>query len=367
MSSRFKKQMIFLLFILLTVNLRMLAQREIQNAQNLSQIKEGQAQLADCLACLFTLGPNQITNGNFGSGNTGFTSDLTYVASSHVDGGTYSVRNNSTFASAIPIPNMWTCTDHSSGSNTGFLVVNNKYNSSVQSFWKTNVVVEPNTRYIMCFYVNNIIQPTAIEPNDKHPQIQVKINGQAIGNPVTINVQPDRWMPISRDWISGTNTQALIELQDINSQESFNDFALDDVSFQKCAPKPCDCKNWSNTQLTIKYKGENGQMVNTGFKCTDPSELTIPYVCIDTQINVVYGNYNCTSTGVGCLVKYLCEVRDASNNIFFSTTTMTTQFSFNVPTPTNTGVYTIWITPYCGDKRCDPCKIKINIKKIGNC
>ena len=344
------------LLLLFFLNITVVAQRQTNNLTNANAT-------IGCVSCIGSLGPDLITNGNFSSGNTGFLSDLTFVATDEVGSGSYGVRNSSTFPSAIPHPGMWTCTDHSGG-NSGFMVVNSKYNSTVQSFWKSTITVEQNTRYILCFYVNNIIEPKA--PSPKYdPQIQVKVNGQLIKGPITISVLPDAWATISKDWNSGSSTQAVIEIQDITPQESYNDFAMDDISFRKCTPiEFCGCKNWSSTQLTIKYSGENGQ-VSAGFKCTDPSELIIPYVCTNTQITVMFSNYNCSSTGPGC-PKYVCEVRNASNSVYYNTTVTTTNFSFNVPSATNTGVYTIRIIPYCNDNRCEPCTIKINIKKIGN-
>jgi hypothetical protein len=127
----------------------------------------------------------------------------------------------------------------------------------------------------------------------------------------------------------------------------------------------CECKNWSSTALTITYKGETGQVASSGLKCNDSTTFEIPYVCVGSSITVAFGNYLCSP--LSCAAKYSCQVTGPSGNLFYSTNVTSAQFSFPAPPPTQIGVYTISIVPGCGDNKCEPCRIKINIKKIGGC
>jgi len=167
------------------------------------------------------LSTNLITNGDFSSGNTGFTSGYTYGASpgpilyeGHyaIDTDPHNVHNG--FASYG---------DHTSGTGN-MLIINGA--PSVLSFWCETVTVSANTNYIFSVWTANCSN-TFNSP----AQIQLQINGSQVGTifqPVNAYGQ---WTQYQVTWNSGSNTSAAICLYDQNTAAAGNDFTVDDISF----------------------------------------------------------------------------------------------------------------------------------------
>jgi len=166
--------------------------------------------------------PELIVNGDFESGNIGFSSDYTYVAD--IPGnqmemypeGTYTVINN---------PNLVhngfsACADHTTGTGN-MMVVNGAAN--LQDIWCQTVSILPNTYYNVSAWVASV--------NPASPaQIQFSINGNPIGNIVNAPSAVCVWTPFNAVWNSGSNTSATICILNLNTAAGGNDFALDDIS-----------------------------------------------------------------------------------------------------------------------------------------
>lgn len=164
---------------------------------------------------------NLVVNGNFSAGNTGFTSDYTYVASgTSTTPGTYGIRT----ASQDFNPAYAAFADHTSGTGQMMLVDGG---TPTQAVWTETIGTSENTRYVFSFWATPA-------DNINQPVLRVLINGVQVGTDFDLStVTPGTWTQFGVTWDSGTATNAVITIQDVNpnSVAAGDDFALDDIRF----------------------------------------------------------------------------------------------------------------------------------------
>ncbi len=162
-------------------------------------------------------GINLLTNGNFNSGNTGFTSNYNFA------------NPNTTEAQFFigPSPAAWNpglsnCGDHTTG-NGNMLLVNGAPTPDA-IVWTQQVAVTPNTNYAFSTWVQALWPPNPA-------QLRFSINGNDVGTPITASLPTCNWSQFYTTWNSGSNTTATISIVNKNTAVQGNDFALDDISF----------------------------------------------------------------------------------------------------------------------------------------
>jgi hypothetical protein len=172
-----------------------------------------------------TAGPNLVDNGDFSGGDTGFMSDYDFVAAGNqLDQGDYSVRNSTNLANGN-----WTCMDHTSGQSLGlFLVCDGSLNSN-EYCWRTSIATDSGQIYTFCVFVNNL---TEAGNNHNEPEVEVKINGTAVATAILPEMQGP-WTMLTSQWLADASF-AVLEIRSLSSEDLGNDFAIDDVAFQKC-------------------------------------------------------------------------------------------------------------------------------------
>ncbi|MBK8699322.1 MAG: hypothetical protein IPN29_07150 [Saprospiraceae bacterium] len=186
------------------------------------------------LAANYISTTNLINNGDFESGNTGFTSDytLTYPGYTCPSGnqvwgllgceGTYFVGPSS---SAMHT-NFANCTPHG-GSN--MLMLNGA--PTLQQLWCQTIAVMPNTDYVFQAFA------TSIEPTS--PAIlQFAIDGVLLGSPFNLTGTTCIWQEFYEVWNSGSSTSIEICITNQNTATGGNDFAIDDIFLDQCAKIP---------------------------------------------------------------------------------------------------------------------------------
>ena len=162
-------------------------------------------------------GNNIITNGDFTSGNTGFTSQYSF-ANPNVTEGQY-------FIGASPPAwnfRMSNCGDHTTG-NGNMMLINGAPEPDIE-IWKQTVTVTPNTNYAFSAWIQALYPPNPA-------QLQFSINGRDIGNLITAGLPTCTWTQFYTTWNSGADTSSVISIINKNIQVHGNDFALDDISF----------------------------------------------------------------------------------------------------------------------------------------
>lgn len=148
-------------------------------------------------------GNNIINNGNFNSGNTGFTSAYNY-ANPNVTEGQYFVGAS---------PQAWNaslsnCGDHTTG-NGNMMLVNGDPLPDV-NVWKQTVTVIPNTNYAFSTWIQALYPPNPA-------QLSFFINGSDIGNLITASLPTCTWTQFYTTWNSGNNTSATISIVNKNT------------------------------------------------------------------------------------------------------------------------------------------------------
>ncbi|MFA6232780.1 MAG: T9SS type A sorting domain-containing protein [Bacteroidota bacterium] len=168
-----------------------------------------------------------VVNGNFETGNTGFTSQYIYTPApagipptQTLDQSRYDVLSDPTYTHQC-----FGGVDHTSGTGKAMMV-----NASINPgriVWSQNVSVLTGTNYRLSAWVNS--QCFGINP----AILRFSVNGVPVGAPFVAPSSAFNWVKFMGVWNSGVATSATIEIVDLNVAGSGNDFGLDDISFMK--------------------------------------------------------------------------------------------------------------------------------------
>lgn len=209
-------------------------------------------------------GPNLIVNGNFSSGNSGYTSDYFYTSPNSGTGQIFIGKDpetwNPDFCNA--------CGDHTTGTGN-FLMVNASLVSDSR-VWYKNVIVTKNTNYVFSFWIFS-------GTTSNHPSIDVKINNKPIGNYTRTSIQAGNWTNVIFNWNSENENSAAISITSTNfSTAEGNDFGIDDISF------------YSRTvvidSVTIDVKDAIGKLIAIPDTSICPGEHLQLFVSGSTQV-----------------------------------------------------------------------------------
>jgi hypothetical protein len=168
---------------------------------------------------------NLVVNGDFSLGNTGFSS--AYNNSMNlVSEGTYAIgANPASFHYST-----YTFGDHTTGA--GLMMIVNPSSAPNQIAWQETLNVTPNTVYDLSAWA------VGWYPYDSSPaNLRFQINNTPVGTDLRLQVPSTSWVQFSGNWNSGAATSATIQIIDLNTALSGNDFSLDDISLQ-AVPEP---------------------------------------------------------------------------------------------------------------------------------
>jgi len=174
------------------------------------------------LSLLCAMSAQALTNGDFESGNTGFTvSGYTYADTS-VAGDRYDFRTESPWSGSYG-----SLTDHTSGGGQ-YMVVNGSA-VAANYFWSQNVDVVAGEEYTFSGWAANL----TLAPN---PVIQLNVDNINKGSfSVGANSNPPVWEQFSFTWTAATTETVSLTLHDTQTAANGNDFAIDDLGM---VPEP---------------------------------------------------------------------------------------------------------------------------------
>ncbi|MGB0879579.1 MAG: LamG-like jellyroll fold domain-containing protein [Polaribacter sp.] len=196
-------------------------------------------------------GENLVENGNFESGNTGFTSD--YIQSTTTYPGEYDVTTTATNFNAKVSDHSF-CEDPTEyANNDQFMVVNGKTQQpggTTSVIWEQTISIQPEKEYKFCANFKNMPQCTF----SITPEVQIEINGQLFGwNTInTDETDPCNWQKIS-ECFTGENDQVKIKIhiKECGNGDG-NDLAIDDISVQE--------KLDQNLNITVQHQANPKQI-----------------------------------------------------------------------------------------------------------
>ncbi|MDQ6788114.1 MAG: hypothetical protein M3033_15020 [Acidobacteriota bacterium] len=161
---------------------------------------------------------NLITNGDFSSGNTGFTSSYTYQTNLVPETTYYVGANPRTYH-----PSWASFGDHTTGS--GLMMIVNGDTTVGSSVWKqSNISVTRNTAYDFSVWAaSSYFQNPAV--------LDIYINSVLVGT-INCTSTTGQWIQTSVLWNSGGSKSATIEIKNRNANAGGNDFVIDDISLR---------------------------------------------------------------------------------------------------------------------------------------
>ena len=180
--------------------------------------------MTTALAVESQTGQNLVINGDFESGNLGFTTG--YALGDVSVPGTYFIGPNPSTAQGA-FGDWCNCGDHTTGN--GNMMIVNGATSATWPVWEQAVSVAPSTIYTFSYWGAEVDHDS-----NSLPQLLVRINGRVIGKSMFPEHSPDnggQWQNYTFTWNSGTSHTADLAIFDQNTDANWNDFAIDDISF----------------------------------------------------------------------------------------------------------------------------------------
>jgi hypothetical protein len=183
---------------------------------------------------------NLITNGDFSAGNSGFNTGyaLTKQTPQLFENNLHGIY------AVIPIGNVFgqasygdwnNVTKDPSGGNGNVFVADGSTNPNT-TVWQQSVTVTPNTNYVFSYYAAEISNACCSNA------VFVPTIGTSTGAGQTLT---GAWAQYSFTWNSGSNTTASLSLTDTNLSGGYNDFVLDDLSFQAVTSAVPEPSTWA--------------------------------------------------------------------------------------------------------------------------
>jgi hypothetical protein len=213
--------------------------------------------------------PNLVTNPGFESGNTGFTTSLTYNPTPILPG-TYVL----TTSPALVLANFPPCDDHTFGDGTGNLMLVNGTGTPNSQVWCQTIPVMANSGYFLSAWVT--VSP--ISP----PTFQFSVNNNLVGTPFSPPNSGCDWQQFTATWFSGVATSATLCIRNLNTSGNGlfgDDFTLDDIFMSKA----CTVTD----QVTVAVATVNAVL---------PASITLP---CSAQQNGIQLNGSASSSGPG--------------------------------------------------------------------
>ncbi|HMQ47389.1 MAG TPA: T9SS type A sorting domain-containing protein [Saprospiraceae bacterium] len=175
-------------------------------------------------------GPNLVDNPDFSLGDQYFTSSYTYTPSNQTEGQYWVGSTPQTFNSGFVA-----CEDHTPTSDGNMLIVNGDGNPI--NAWAQSITVAPYTNYSFSCWIASLVSASPAN-------LQFYINSTIpLSNGFQASSSTCEWQEFCETWYSGSGSSPFnvtISIVNINPIQAGNDFALDDISFQKCSAMPSD-------------------------------------------------------------------------------------------------------------------------------
>lgn len=269
-------------------------------------------------------GSNLITNGDFETGDTLFTSE--YILGT---GGSFGqLSNEGTYAINTSTANVHTnfppCGDHTSG-NGNMMIVNGSADTNA-IIWSQTITVEEDRNYQFSTWITSAV-------SQNPAQLQFSINGINFGSVFSPGSSTCNWQQFAEVWNSETNTNAVISIVNQNTGQSGNDFAIDDVIFYELC-NYTDTISVGHIPIPIVDLGLDTLICSDDILTLDVTTSNASYLWQDNSTNA---SYNVMQEGF-YWSKVTVDQCSNSDSIFVATMDCSVILTLpNVFTPNNDG------------------------------
>jgi len=247
---------------------------------------------------------NLIVNGDFSSGNTGFSTNYTYCNLGNClnplvsDG--YSIGTNPNFYHFA-----FQGADHTTGLGN-MMIVNGS--NPLYDVWSQTVNVLPSKNYSFSLWACSVFTLNAA-------QLELFVNNISVGT-LNANTLTNVWDQFNYIWNSGTNTSVTLSIKSIintpNYSQNGNDFGLDDISFRRvCFSSDTVIVNVRNKIVPNLDLGNDTAMCANSVLVFNAGSGFLDYTWNDGSKNNSYTAYE---TG-----KYWVTVKDSCGNFHSDT------------------------------------------------
>lgn len=255
-------------------------------------------------------GASVVTNGDFTSGNTGFTSAYTYKPKNGSQSALFAEATYGVYTDPNALHSGFSSySDHTGNSpanQRNMLIVNGAPTANT-TVWTQNITVLANTDYVFSVWVSSA--------NGQNPaQLQFSINSIPLGTTITPPTTTGVWQYFTTTWTSTVAGTFPIALVNQNTASSGNDFAVDDIVFAPVYrqnihvvlnPIPVltltgphsACGSYNLTQTIVGY---DTNTYNYFFKDSNGNTVTNPTVSLSGTYTITEQNKTtgCTSAPV---------------------------------------------------------------------
>ncbi|MBQ3734961.1 MAG: gliding motility-associated C-terminal domain-containing protein, partial [Bacteroidales bacterium] len=239
----------------------------------------------------FNEGNSVVTNGDFESGNTGFTTAYQYNSNLWPEGNYYVGTNAHDHHGNFP---NWY--DHTTGS--GLYMIVNGATVAGTNLWTQTVPVIPHTSYAFSAWVC-----TLVGGYSSLARLQFSVNATQLGEIFHSPSSTSVWNRYYEVWYSGENTTATLTILNQNTTGGGNDFGVDDIQFS-----PLNFCNVTDS-VTVYVSGQTDSTV-----CAD----ALPFIWNGVEFTVA-GTQTATITasdGTDSVVVMNLHVNALSYNTF---------------------------------------------------
>jgi hypothetical protein len=232
---------------------------------------------------------NEIANGDFSAGTSGFLSSYNFSSTNLFPETRYNVGSNP----AIYHPQAASFGDHTTGSGLMFLA--NGATAAGVTAWQESFVSAPNTLYRLSSWA--AAWGNDGTTNDPSPStLQWEVNDGYLSSATPLPAKDGLWTRTTRLWYSGAASGAALKLVDLNTTAFGNDFAVDDLVMETVPTGPNLIQN------------PNFNLGNTGFSSgytkavTDTSNGQYTVTTDPKLFNALAHSFGDHTTGAGLMM-----------------------------------------------------------------
>ena len=179
---------------------------------------------------------NLVKNGNFSSGNTGFTTSYTYSTGNSTNSSVFSEGKYWVGSQASLVhPDFSSAYDHTSTNSSGKFFIANGGPDTTQTIWQSDVIFV--NQYNMTFrfeaWVTSLVSLSSMAPPKLYFEIGNGTSWTPLGGEVSLTsgTSPGTWVLKYTDGILSLPGNYYLRLRNNQSAAAGNDFGLDDIYF----------------------------------------------------------------------------------------------------------------------------------------